>query len=392
MKNFTWAFYCTLLILSNACTPSSNTPSSNDSIKPIFTGDLEKKALEIYNDPQGVFYTCDLRLKSTAIEISRILESQRANIQELIVSKINPDVFETVKINEYPFLKAKAESPSENQWKEYAEGWDDAKQMYESLKHDLKNPRWINLNALARSLIVEDESRIMYAQHPGLRRELELMITETVEKLIQCLDISTCVDPMLTEAQLAWAKKSPYFNDLDSWIKDDQETFENRRKYLNSMYRLIGGSARRFNIVKNPLILKDGQTLIVPMDLSVFGNEMEIFSSYIEKTWSHYGLIIKIINQPIDSFKVQISNNPGERAYVSRSQKLMQLYSPTRLTTAAHEFGHVLGLRDDYFTSFDTETCKYHDQYNLGDIMSNSSTGKVLPEHIQKIKQLYDMN
>lgn len=67
----------------------------------------------------------------------------------------------------------------------------------------------------------------------------------------------------------------------------------------------------------------------------------------------------------------------------------MQLFNFSRLKTAIHEFGHVIGLTDEYYTSWDTTKCSYVDEYNGGNLMSDSFTGKVLPEHWQLIKKTY---
>ncbi len=49
----------------------------------------------------------------------------------------------------------------------------------------------------------------------------------------------------------------------------------------------------------------------------------------------------------------------------------------------------LIGLRDEYFTTWNPDTCSYIQEYNLGNIMSDSGSGKILPEHWQAIKKNY---
>jgi hypothetical protein len=55
----------------------------------------------------------------------------------------------------------------------------------------------------------------------------------------------------------------------------------------------------------------------------------------------------------------------------------------------AHEIGHVLGFRDNYFTVWRNDICGYEYQSREDDLMSNSDKGLVLPEHWEELARHY---
>ena len=51
--------------------------------------------------------------------------------------------------------------------------------------------------------------------------------------------------------------------------------------------------------------------------------------------------------------------------------------------------GHVLGLPDRYFTTWNNETCTYTVEQNTGDLMSSSVKGVVTKDSIEKLQTSY---
>lgn len=131
------------------------------------------------------------------------------------------------------------------------------------------------------------------------------------------------------------------------------------------------------------------------MDLSILEADDRSFINFVESNWNiSIDYKIKIVSHklPLPSYLLKIDTIPGGRAFVLHSLKEMHLYNYGYDKTIIHEFGHVLGLRDNYYTYWDPLKCVYVDQFNPADLMSDSSQGTVLNEHWNAIKKAYWKN
>lgn len=88
------------------------------------------------------------------------------------------------------------------------------------------------------------------------------------------------------------------------------------------------------------------------MDLSEIKDSAPAFVDFVERFWNiDKNFTVKLIStqRPEPSFLLAISEEIGGRAFVQYSQKLIKFYNYNRLATIIHEFGHVFGLRDEYY-------------------------------------------
>jgi hypothetical protein len=137
---------------------------------------------------------------------------------------------------------------------------------------------------------------------------------------------------------------------------------------------------------------KDEYTLTVKLDAGdLRGYEKEIEN--ILKPWSNYGLQIHILwtttAQDPTAAKILVDLALGERAAGGGGIHLSPF---VKVTTLVHEFGHVMGLPDEYYTYFSNTECNYRYYLNSGNVMSRSMTGRVLPSHIAQLRALYFSN
>lgn len=373
-----------------SCNSGGSSDNSPEPGRKLFQGDLDKKASEIYGqDNQDYFYDCDKNQRQMVLEISAAVEANRANILTLQKQELSQSTdIQIIKMNGYEFTDRVArEYP--DLWEEDRYSWSRLYFLYERIKNDPMNITWIDLNAEARSLILEDGDRINSASHPGFRRGEKDRILRVFEVINTCAQNSDCTSISLDAADEQWLREGVYHSYILNRLSSD-DSLKSKRKLIEFLAADIGYGASRHGFRVNQSIKVENGTLIVPLNLEVLGDDAHLFTERLEKTWNVLGLSLKVVNST-EGFTVKISNTPGERAYVSAYDRLMQLFSPTRLTTIDHEFGHILGLRDTYYTSFDQKTCNYVDEYNRGDIMSMSARGKVLPAHIEKIKKAYGL-
>jgi hypothetical protein len=114
-------------------------------------------------------------------------------------------------------------------------------------------------------------------------------------------------------------------------------------------------------------------------------DEKSMVESIIESTWKNDQNLFELewgskSTHP-DLFTILFKRNePGQRPYVSASEKTMNLFPMNRVRSIAHEFGHVLGVDDHYYTIWDETQCSYTQETNSEDLMSDSTSGEVTPE------------
>ncbi len=393
---------CTALLLSfllflSACTSSVSSQNAPDQSKPKYEGNVYEQAKEIYSDEESL-YPCDRLYKNKAIELSQIVENNRTKINELIektkTSRLNEgDKFNYYKMGEVQFFDQKSTTESNDVWEESFESWRRADFLYQQISSNLDDPHWVRLNAMVRSLILMDTARIYNADHPGLRRSEKDRVLRVTSFVEECFKHETCISLALESRDLAWLSEGLKHLDLYYLLRDDEINRSEKRSAIKWLNDDLSISARIYGFTKNPLISVKENKLIVPLKLQAFGPDAENAIQLIEKNWNTQGLSVKIdpVSESQDGYSIVIKNTPGQRAYVSHTKKEMGLFPPVRSSTFIHEFGHVLGLMDSYYTSYNQTKCMYVYESNPGDLMSESGTGKILPAHIEQIKKAYGL-
>ncbi len=368
---------------------SSSGEKRPEAVRPQYLGDLDEKAQALYGKKyETFFYACDFQLREKILELAAAVEANRGNIVKLNAERLaqKSDV-KKVHINGFDFLDLGPKKIQSDAWEKESISWQAVYDDYLKVKSNFSDPAWISINRDTRSLIVDDSGRIEGGEHPDVRRENEKVILSTFAEIDRCFTDKLCTSLKLSAEEKVWLVQGlPQAKALD--FLTSEISYESKRNAINFLRRSIGWGAERFGFLLNSSITVVDSILTVPLDLSVFESQDSIFIQAVEKEWNTAGLNLKIINSKT-GFKVNIDSSPGERAFVSYRDKKMQLYSPTKLTTVFHEFGHVLGLPDTYYTSFNQTSCEYVFDFNNGDIMSGSSSGSVLPTHTQKLKDAY---
>jgi hypothetical protein len=121
----------------------------------------------------------------------------------------------------------------------------------------------------------------------------------------------------------------------------------------------------------------------------------QLFSRLMTEGWSDETRRVELDwedSPATELFKFILETIPGGRPYVLRSDHTIHLYPLFTSDTFQHELGHVLGFQDNYFTVWSDASCSYREEYNSADIMSNSSTGRVLESHWQALDTAYPLS
>jgi len=267
--------------------------------------------------------------------------------------------------------------------------WEQVEEWYSKLGDKKPEGTWSELNSEVRNLLLEDKRRVVYRMNAGFDHENIAYLEEIGRAVDECMKVETCVKPDLSPAASLAAKSIPFYREYLVIIENRSET-DGKRKILKEFQdRLKEDREFRFSRINPSLSRKTegGKTVFtLPLDPGPMNEkEKEIFKSVSEDAWRNETASVKLEwkqrSEDPSLFQVLFDlKNPGERAFVSQSEKVLMLFPETNTLAIAHEFGHVLGFDDHYYTRWDPENCRYITESNQEDIMSKHVYGSVTEE------------
>ena len=253
------------------------------------------------------------------------------------------------------------------------------------------------MNAEIRSLLLEDETRALNGTNRGIDHE-NIKHLQTIHQTVdRCLQSSECIEPVF-QGELSLAVKSiPMYRFFDQAIRSIPDR-ESKKKWLERFAKRTGADLRDhgFRTNRELKFTKDGETTLLhlAMDPGILGDEEKgVIQSVIESIWqgdlSKFKIEWGSQNRVADLYKILFHPaSAGERPFVRPAEKTMNLFPENRTRSIAHEFGHVLGFDDHYYTVWDPNRCEYIYETNDLDLMSNSASGDVTPEEWQTLLKL----
>lgn len=383
----------TATMLSVAC-QRSEAPQNADPVQPLYVGNLDQKMSEIYDDKNKDYLSvCDYQWRPKILEISRVLEEKRAAIEAMAKEDLGSRPEKVLDFGPYKFPDNFLTPPGKDEWTERTNSWSRIAKIYDWIKDNPEDPRWVNINQMARGIVSDDEKRIASGIFYGLSRKAEPMILEIERKAVACQQDPSCGNPNLSKEETNFLTVHPAYANANAIFRSEKATLEKKRENLARFIMRVHSLALRYGFSKESLLKINGNVMTVPMNLSVFGDEgAALFIEFAEKMWNKnpdYSVKIESIKDGSPAYTVQVSDQVGGRAHLNRKSRTMQLFNWDRVKVFTHEFGHILGFQDNYYTSWSIDTCSYTTETNSADLMANSSEGTVLPRHWDKLKEIY---
>ena len=284
--------------------------------------------------------------------------------------------------------------PESKEWSSFIFGWERLYQFY--LKNrDHPEPRiWAKMNALGRSLLLEDKRRILGRRNYGIHRENLPFLPEIFSAFDACQKDSSCSRPSLQPKIELAARSIPYYKMFIEQLESEGSP-EARRALFPKIMDRLKADLETFSFRPNPALRSSVvgglHQLTLEIDAGQLSeNEQTLLSRIVESIWAGSRAKVSILwkksKEALDLFRVLFDpKRPGERPYVIRSEKTVNLFPGTRTRSIAHEFGHVLGFADHYFTTWDPIQCQYVEESDPLDLMSDSSSGDVTDEEWQNL-------
>lgn len=125
----------------------------------------------------------------------------------------------------------------------------------------------------------------------------------------------------------------------------------------------------------------NGKTLEVKLDPGEFRGAEKKLEAIIAKTWNVDGNKVVIRWEAGEGAYRVLPNFQSARSFVNHRTKEMRIANFAFDRTVAHEFGHVLGFDDHYYSVWNPTHCYYTQKSRLSDLMSNSESGSVQRQH-----------
>lgn len=396
MKLYFSAFILALsLNLLSACSKSKDSGSREKE----YRGNLVELLDQFYdaNTENNLSTFCDVKLKNAKYAIARDLEKYKEKIQAYNRNKNkNSNTEKLVQIGNFPLSYSEPENIPSAWIKESAPSWYDLVGYHRALiDGGAVDANWSYLNKQVRSIIDDDKWRILNWGNNSIEHSDEAQLRELLQTVETCTKDESCNLNNLNPTLLKWANTKffyPYHFERIKSAKDKESLQAAKEKFLNRIKDDIFSSFE-YDYVPNHQKDKATKTLTLRIDFSAFSPDQRKLSEYIEKAWSVFGFNLKIENEqlnPFSFFNVDISPK-YVRASVrfNKHEHVMKISENVSINTLIHETGHAIGLEDKYYTLWNEDMCQYSTQFNSADIMSNSSTGRVLQENINRITEKY---
>jgi hypothetical protein len=370
-----------------ACThKGSEKPVAAKLERQQFEGELVPAVREMY--APGDLSECDFRFKDRVLEVAKFLDekSEEINSKSAALGWYDDSGKElpSIQIGKYKFYESQY-TPTSFNWETEEYGWQDIFERIDSGKAGLPE-----INRRFRGLLASEIDRVQYGLFSGISRGALEPYIQLFKRISDCYLEESCSDPKLTAEQKEFLGQGQYYLRLLSEI----ETQSDNKHALHELYEHMQAdvSFNTFHINENMKQTSPG-TFELKMLAGDFSGGEKNFWSFM-KYWigsSGEKISLKIVPSGADLYKFIVEPIYGGRAETSWKKHFLKLY-PNKLTrTIAHELGHVFGFPDEYYTTYNYKTCKYKDEYNNGDIMSDSNSGIVMPEHWKTLKEKYPL-
>ncbi|MBC7742386.1 MAG: hypothetical protein H7061_09320 [Bdellovibrionaceae bacterium] len=390
--------FCILLSLSLfSCTQSSSNKAAVTSER-YYRGNLTKKYEVIY--ASEYIDGCDKTWKTKITEMANAVDARETEINQIAMNAaanpVQTDNYktETLYSGDMVFEKIDYSGSVPSDWQSYESGYEKAYNFYQTIKSTATDISWVYLNSFLRTRIMDDEARLKYLVHPAIEPYKMSLILAVKAKVNACFIYNSCTTIELSSAEKEWLVLGKYEKIIMDALENPTASPTDKRTYIQLLNDRMIGNARSLVIgTSNDSIKFDGKTFTVAFDYSSLGAFGPQFKEFIETAWrsSDYQVLIvqKTFSKALHIFDVLYDKTIGGRAFVDWTEKKMHLFPMDSNKAFAHEFGHVMGLPDEYYTTWSEAECKYKIYSHPESIMSNHISGKPLARHWKMLADFY---
>jgi hypothetical protein len=339
---------------------------------------------------EGLYLSdCDRKHLPKALEIAQAVDARAEEIAAYFSTLPESPLFRRERLGPITVRVRKTSPSPKPGWQSVKFGWPTIEAEYaEALRNPIPE-NWAYLNTSVRSVLRNDESRVLDGYLYVLGHGDEPILEEIRNAILACKR-PECARPSLSTQAERWLGRHSLYQ---KYLAHSQPGDSTKAQVAWDAVRVGIESDlewyREFNLYSG--VRRLGNDYSVALDAGPFGEVKEQLANVIETIWASATSKIKIAwrESSPDLFSVILGEGHGGRAYVSYRNLKIVLYPDVRARTIAHEFGHVLGFPDYYYTLWHESTCTYEEQFREDDLMSDSGLGGVLPEEWRELDRRY---
>ncbi|MGZ6290080.1 MAG: hypothetical protein ACXWQO_17970 [Bdellovibrionota bacterium] len=383
-----------LLALVSGCAKKQEDVPAAQEKQQVLSGSLTENLTSVLNDEARG--NCDDSSREAKLELVRALDAKNAEIESFTKNNIGVSAssrYRRVSLGPITVRERALPSSPKLGWQVDSTSWKTALSDFAFFKDKPMSAGWTYLNSDVRSLLLEDVNRVVNFQNPFLGKDDGAPL-ELLESSIQnCVATSDCQEVEIPRALEHFMSIQPNYRVYMGSIQNKTSFNEKRRMILKfQRYVKIDANIYKFQVNSKMRRIGNGKYELMA-DPGPFGEVIQPLRGYIESEWrspvSQVSLKWRDSSLDSDLFRIVLGAVSGERSYVSRSDKVIMLYPDVRSKSIAHEFGHVMGFPDRYYTVWHPELCEYQIQGREDDIMSDPENGSVIQEHWDELSRHY---
>jgi hypothetical protein len=347
-----------------------------------FAGDLEDRAMKIDSQAKST-EPCDERQARARLRVVRAVDAHPVDDVE------EDDTDDRVRIGPLSLVR-RTESAPGVEWMAQRFDWESTAELLDSIR-DEDAVQWRKIRKRALRLLGYEQDRRVDLEDLSLRREHVDLAPPALSAALACesaeVESGNCPGfERLRETRILSREYLTFGETFRRWKRSaDGADFDEMVKTLRKL-------KERDLPRKTKSVSRTRDGVMVKLLTGDFDGYEAKLASVIRRFWNRFGRVLRIewyVGEDPSMFVFRFLDRPGRPSSVDRSKRLITLVQGSRESTPAHEMGHVLGFRDNYYNLWDPSRCEYTYQYRSGDLMSEVSKGEILPEHWRALEEVY---
>lgn len=277
-------------------------------------------------------------------------------------------------------------------WQSFTRSWSMlARDRY--LAQDLPSDaaEWYSILSRFQSLLADDQDRIVSWKNPDLGHDLGPLIEKLTGMMQDCVTSGRCDPELLSEEERSRVNMMEFYGYYTRKIFYGAK--EKRQDIAKEFLKRLAVDADSYR-TKNMGYQTDKKARIiyVPLLAPQFADKTSKLEQLFSGVWSTMGIKIEIqwLKAKAENMFEILLGDFGGRPFVATDRRQMIMPPGSGSMDFSHEFGHVLGLPDEYYTLWHPRECEYSYEYSNSSLMSNHHAGGVVQRHhIESLLQVY---
>ena len=265
----------------------------------------------------------------------------------------------------------------------------------------ITDPRWKQVDMLARSMVRNDQMRLRDLRNLALDETSAPGMRSLALAYQDCRDRVDCPEPRLDTRAKEFLAGNPIQSEIWRTLQGLPSLAEKHRLLERLLQELPDGRKGRVLADYAAVAMRalpsvrrrNAETFEVALDANDLREGRAELTRLIESVWQsdRYHVEVRWVTPPTTDalFRFVAEPDANVRSFVLHSDQTIHLPSRTEAKVVAHEVGHALGFPDHYYTVWDASACRYAVRLSEEDVMSYHPTGGATAEDWAELNETY---